>query len=167
MPNPLQEAWDIFVQFKKEQIKPPATDAELETVEYQLGFALPSGLKDLYRLSNGQRDRQDLGIFKNVSGANVYSRVWFVAVEELPDYYHLLCSNEDWEKQFGTDFLPFAVEGEEYLGYCYAISRQHGTVHILWTDFPDPFLPIDWQLCAFKRGDSVLDFLKHQNTLLF
>lgn len=167
MPNPLEEIWDIFAKLKKEQLNPPATDAELQAVEYQLGFALPEGLKDLYRLANGQRNQQDLGIFKNVSGANVYSRVWFITAAELPDYYHLFCENEELLKEFGKDFLPFAVEGEEYLGYCYAISIQDGSVHILWTDFPDPFLPVDWQLCAFKRGDSVLDFLKHQNTLLF
>ena len=167
MNTPLELAWEVFTTFKKEHLHLPATETQLAEVEQKLGFKLPEDLKSLYRLANGQRDRQDLGVFKNVSGANVYSRVWFIEVEQLPEYYQLLCAQEELLTEFGTDYLPFAVEGESYLGYCYAISLSKGSIHILWTDFPDPFLPIEWQLFAIKRGHNMLDFINHQNSLLF
>lgn len=167
MLNPLEEVWTVFTQFKKEHLNLPASEEQILAVEKALGFELPNGLKDIYRFANGQRDVQDLGIFKNVSGANVYSRVWFIQIEELPMYYHLLCSQEELLTAFGDDYLPFAVEGESYLGYCFAISISKGSIHILWTDFPDPFLPIEWQLFVIKRGDNMEHFIQNQNTLLF
>lgn len=167
MQKELEIAWEQFARLKELQLNPPATEEDIQKVEVELGFALPDGLRNLYLLADGQRDRQDLGVFKNVSGANVYSRVWFVAVDELSEYYDLLVSDQELKAEFGEDYLPFAVEGEEYLGYCYAISIKDGTIHILWTDFPDPFLPVEWQLNVIKRGENMLDFIQHQNSLLF
>ena len=157
--------WKFFVAGKDKLFNAPALPEQIKKVENKLNFKIPDDLKTLYLLTNGQQDFQQKGVFKNVSGFDVYSRVFFLPVQQLPLYYAKTFENESMMDSFGKEFLPFAVEFEQQLGYSYAISLKDNGIYMLWTDLSDPHLPADWQLSAIRRGKGMFEFLQFQHML--
>lgn len=149
MKNDLKIEWEKFIKHKLECFNPPVTEEILSNIDNKLGFKIPDDLKNLYKINNGQRENLEKGVFKNVSGENLYSRVRFLKVQDLINSFKLITSDDELKEEFKDEFLPFAIEHKESLGNCYAISLKTNKIYILWTDYLDPFNPPAWQIWAF------------------
>ena len=167
MDDRIKTEWARFTNWHKDSFNPPAGEAIISKTEAALGFAIPEGLKDVYRLSNGQLKMKATGVFKNVSGADVYTHVRFLSVEELPRAWNMIISDKEISEEFNNEFLPFALEKEKTLGYCFGISLKTGGIYMLWTDCTDYFTPVSWQLWRIFRANSMLEFIQLQNLMFF
>lgn len=171
MTNPLLETFQKFIapfESLKQSLAPPAEPSRVASVEKEIGLPLPKDLKNLYQIANGQKDFLGKGLFKLVSGFDIYVRPFFIPVESLSHYFQLISVDEELRREFKNDLLPFAVESEDRLGYCYAQSLSTGKIYALWTDYSQAYLdPPEWHIMQFLRADNMEGFLKYQYGLLF
>lgn len=165
--NALQKNWQDFSSKKiAEYLNPPCATSNIEAAENDLGFALPKELTQLLVLNNGQKLEAE-GIFKNISGWDIYNKLKFLDCNSIVWAYKEILNDEDLLGEFGLDLIPFATKGgKDFLGDTYAINIHTGEIFILWTEAADWTLPKEWQFGIFKRGDSLIDFIKLQ-TMLF
>lgn len=148
-------------------LNPGCTEEKLLDIEKQLGFPIPEQLRALLKLSNGQRFEKN-GLFKNASGADVYSRAYFLDADSIVFAWKQITGDLQLAEEFNNEYLPFATQhGREGLGYAFGISLKTGKVYVLWTDYMDFTGPASWDIWAIRRGDSLVDFLKLQNLMLF
>jgi hypothetical protein len=125
----------------------PCPPERIRQAERDLGFELPPSLVRLLELSNGQKADTD-GVFKSVSGWNVYKRLIFLDVESI------------------VAVVPFAAEKRSTCwDEVFSIHRETQKVSLVWTVAPDPFLPPDWQFSRRGRGETLADFLRWQVSL--
>lgn len=136
---------------------PPGT---LRDVERDLRFELPESLAALLKLNNGQTPGS-AGIFKSVSGWDVYCRNTFLDAEGIAIAYKAFVQDEDLLAQFGDQEIPFAASDREI----FSVHRENGTVGLIWTEVSDPFLPPEWQLWRFDRGKNLAEFFRRQVVL--
>lgn len=171
MEDRLIDAWTRFCEILRgygkavSTLNPPCPAEMILAVEQRLQFDLPSSLKALLRLSNGQRLDQD-GIFKSVSGWNVYRRQVFLDVESIPTAYERFLRDEVLVDEFGTDEIPFAVAGTpESHPEVFTIHRESQVVSLIWSDYRDPLMPAAWQVTRAPRGADLAEFLHRQIAL--
>lgn len=149
------------------QLHAGCPEEKLLETEKKLGFPIPEQLRALLKLSNGQRFEK-FGLFKNVSGSDVYTRAYFLDADSIVYAWEQITSDRYLAEEFSNEYLPFATEhGREGLGYAFGISLKTGKVYVLWTTHLDMFNPPSWDIWAIRRGDSLVDFLKLQNLMLF
>ncbi|MCX7852286.1 MAG: SMI1/KNR4 family protein [Caldilineales bacterium] len=168
----LAEAWERFRQALKLYgeacwvLNPPCSTEEVHEVETRLGFELPPSLKALLAINNGQRidnDRIKMGIFKSVSGWDVYERHVFLGIRDIEIAYRTFIDNTVLRSEFGVNEIPFAIAGNP-TSYkeAFCINRSTGVVSLIWTDHVDLFNPAEWQVKKFTRARSLAEFVQKQ-----
>jgi hypothetical protein len=143
---------------------PACTESDIERAESELGFALPEDLKALLRLNNGQKRAEgSVGIFKSLSGWDVYRRHGFLSAAEIALAYRAFVSDAVLRAEFGAEQIPFGVAGNpEHFEEAFCIQRESGAVSLIWCAYPDPLSPAEWQVQRFPRGESLAAFLEKQ-----
>jgi hypothetical protein len=115
----------------------------------------------LLELSDGQKPDTP-GIFKSVSGWDRYRRQIFLDVESIVAVYRHFAEDELLMASFPGE-VPFAAEKRSSCwDEVFTIHRETQKVSLVWKSAPDPFLPPDWQLSRFGRGEDLADFLRFQ-----
>ena len=157
---------NIWINFSTQQIcsalNSPGSITGIQDAEKKLGFLLPTELTELLVLNNGQIFNRE-GVFKNITGWNVYNKLKFLDVQSVVWAYKEILNDTDLVSTFGISLIPFATEGgNAFLGDTYTINKCTNEIFTLRTTAVDWTLPKDWQLSAFKRADNLVDFLKLQ-----
>src|SRR5437764_6140975 len=91
-------------------LNPPCPADTIRKVEHDLTFDLPEPLRTLLKWNNGQTP-DSTGIFKSVSGWNVYRRHTFLDAESVAIAYEAFLRDENLLEEFGDQEIPFSVEG--------------------------------------------------------
>jgi len=166
----LASAWEQFTGTLKcygqafASLNEPCPAERIRWAERELGFELPPSLVRLLELSNGQKPDTE-GIFKSVSGWNVYKRLVFLDVESVVAVYRHYVEDRDLMKEYPGE-VPFAAEKRSTCwDEVFSIHRETRKVSLVWTVAPDPFLPPDWQFSRFGRGEDLAEFLRWQVSL--
>lgn len=171
----IAESWGKFRQvlqlYREVQLvlNPPCSTEQIREVETQLGFEIPSALKVLLAINNGQRVNDDgvkEGIFKSLSGWDVYERHIFLGVEDIQIAYTTFVDDPVLRSEFGISEIPFAISGSPS-GYreAFCIHRSTGVVSLIWTEYSDPFNFAKWQVEKFTRAESLAEFILKQIAL--
>ncbi|MDW8319453.1 MAG: SMI1/KNR4 family protein [Anaerolineae bacterium] len=168
----LAEAWEQFRQALElygeasRVLNPPCSTEQVHEVETRLGFELPPSLKALLAINNGQRidnERNKRGIFKSVSGWDVYERHVFLGIRDIETAYRTFIDDTILRSEFGVEEIPFAVAGNPTrYKEAFCINRSTGVVSLIWTDYVDPFSPADWQVKKCTRARSLAEFVQKQ-----
>jgi hypothetical protein len=176
-------------------LNPPCSTQNILEVEGKLDFELPYMLKTLLTLNNGQRiDREVVmktsrwqkvanmigyhakepsankgnaqGIFKSISGWDVYDRHIYLGLEGIQTAYKTFIDDDVLVAEFGTNEIPFAVAGSaEKYREAFCINYVTGIVSLIWTLYYDPFNPPEWQIEKFIQAESLAEFIEKQITL--
>jgi hypothetical protein len=117
-------------------------------------------------LNNGQKsgaEPSENGIFKSVSGWDVYERQVFLGIGGIAKAYKTFVEDEVLVDEFGTSEIPFAVAGDssEYKE-AFCINRSSQAVSLIWTQYFDPSNPPEWQVYRFERAKSLTEFIEKQ-----
>lgn len=167
----LTAAWQDFTGVLKiygnalASLNPPCPPNPIRDAESALGFALPNSLAELLKLNNGQK-LDSPGIFKSISGWDVYRRSVFLDAESVVIAYRAFVGDEGLLKVFGDKEIPFAVAGSpSSYDEMFSVNRDDGRVSLLWTGAGDPFLPFDWRVARYKRGNDLAEFIRAQAAL--
>jgi hypothetical protein len=163
-------AWTEFATVlkgygKDSSLNEPCPPEAIRNAERELGFELPPALATLLKLSDGQTP-DSTGLFKSVSGWDVYLRHSFLGAEGLAVAYRNFVENEYLLEVFGDQELPFAVVGtpDDYREV-FSVNRETGEVSLIETQIIDPRLPPEWQLTRHPRAESLAKFLRDQTIL--
>ncbi len=168
----IAESWEQFRQVLEVYgdvhlvLNPPCSTGQIREVETRLGFELPPSLKALLAINNGQRvnsNRVKKGIFKSVSGWDVYERHIFLGIREIETAYRTFIGDSVLRSEFGVSEIPFAVAGSprEYRE-AFCLNRSTGVVSLIWTEHADPFNPAEWQAKKFTRAEFLAEFIQKQ-----
>ena len=142
-------------------LNPPCPADTIRKVEQNLTFDLPEPLRTLLKLNNGQTPDSP-GIFKSISGWNLYSRHTFLDAESVIVAYKAFLRDENLREEFGDQEIPFSVAGKpNHYKEIFSIHRQTGKVSLIWTLY-DPLLPSFWQTSRLARGNNLSEFLRRQ-----
>lgn len=163
MNNYITNAWVNFSTGKINQaLNEPATVEEIKEGEKKLKLLFPSSLKTILQINNGQNSSYP-GIFKNISGWDIYNKLYFLNIQQIIKAKHLLDTDEHLIAEFRGNYLPFAAQNiNELTGDMYAIHVKNHEIFTLWTSYPDWTSAPEWQLGIFKRGDHMKSFLDLQ-----
>ena len=147
-------------------LNPPCSAERILQVENKFNFELPGPLKTLLALNNGQQvgnEGSKNGIFKSISGWDVYERHVFLGIEELETAYETFMNDNVLTAEFGINEIPFAVAGNS-TSYreAFCINALTGKVSLIWTQYIDPFNPPEWQVQKFMRAESLMKFIEKQ-----
>lgn len=167
-PEDLADAWRAFTEILKcygnapASLNEPCSAEKIREVEREMKLELPADLVELLKLCNGQKP-DTRGVFKSVSGWDVYRRQIFLDVESIPAAYAAFLRDEVLVQEFGDQEIPFAAARSAH-GYeeIFSVHRETQRVSLIWTEISDPFLPPEWQLTRFDRGEDLEDFLRWQ-----
>jgi hypothetical protein len=172
MTTDLVETWGQFSEVLKRYGKAysllnlPYSVEQIQAVEKKFNFELPGTLKSLLALNNGQQvgdEDNKSGIFKSVSGWNVYERHVFLGIEAIKTAYATFIQDPILVAEFGANEIPFAVAGSPtQFREAFCIHAKTGKVSLIWTQYVDPFNPPEWQVQKFKRGESLIQFIEKQ-----
>ncbi len=152
-------------------LNPPCSVAELAIFEQRFNLALPPALTALLALNNGQRIDErgaEAGLFKSLSGWNVYERHVFLSIQEIAIAYQTFISDEVLVAEFGRNEIPFAVAtgrktySPKNYKEAFCINSLTGAVSLIWTQYFDPLNPPEWQVQKFKRAESLSEFIEKQ-----
>ena len=144
-------------------LNPPCSADTIRNVEQDLGFDLPEPLTTLLKLNNGQAP-DSTGVFKSVSGWNVYSRHTFLDAENVAVAYKAFLRDENLLEELGDQEIPFAVEGKpNNFKEMFSIHRGTGKVSLIRTLY-DPLMPPSWQTNRFARGPRWIEDAKKEET---
>jgi hypothetical protein len=144
-----------------ESLNGPCSSDEMQAAEARLGIALPGPLRHLLTLNNGQR-AGTVGIFKSLSGWDVYQRHVFLSAEAVAGAYHDFVQDELLATQFGVEEIPFAVAGKADCGSLCSVQAQTGAVSLIDTEVHDWTLPDEWQLVRRRWAPTLSLFLDDQ-----
>jgi hypothetical protein len=168
----LVQAWEQYKSILKAYggadalLNPPCSAQQVGEVETRLSFALPLSLRALLTLNNGQRlDEQGMakGIFKSVSGWDVYQRQVYLGIQEIEAAYKAFVDDNVLIAEFGAGQIPFAVAGSPtHYTEAFCIDFSTETVNLIWTQHVDPFNPPEWQVHKFRRAESLTEFVQRQ-----
>lgn len=152
-------------------LNPPCSVDEIVAVEHICNVTLPPALQALLALNNGQRIDErgaEAGLFKSLSGWNVYERHVFLSIQEIPIAYQTFMNDEVLAAEFGRNEIPFAVatgrktySPKDYRE-AFCINSLTGAVSLIWTQYYDPMNPPEWQVQKFKRAKSLTEFIEKQ-----
>lgn len=147
-------------------LNPPCSTEQIHEVETRLGFELPSSLKVLLLMNDGQCVNSNgvkKGIFKSVSGWDVYEKHIFLGIRGIETAYRTFIDDSVLRSEFGVNEIPFAVAGNP-TGYreAFCLNRSTGVVSLIWTEYADPFNPPKWQVDKFTRAESLAEFIQKQ-----
>lgn len=171
------EAWERFKSVLKLYgkahlfLNPPCSAERIQEVERKLNFEFPSTLKYLLAINNGQRiDDEGIkkGIFKSVSGWDVYERHVFLSLEEIRKAYKSFIDDKVLVEEFGANEIPFAIAvcpvpfNQTQYKEAFCINSSTGAVSLIWTQHIDPTTPPEWQVEKFKRAESLIEFIEGQ-----
>ncbi|QZZ20443.1 SMI1/KNR4 family protein [Leptothermofonsia sichuanensis E412] len=168
----IAESWEQFQQVLELYgevhliLNPPCSTEQIHALETRLGFELPSSLKVLLAINNGQRVHNNgakKGIFKSVSGWDVYERHTFLGIQDIETAYRTFIDDSVLRSEFGVSEIPFAVAGSP-TGYreAFCLNRSTDVVSLIWTEHADPFNPAEWQVGKFTRAESLAEFIQKQ-----
>lgn len=167
----LVETWERFRYILKLYnadvlLNPPCTTEQIQEMNQKVGVDFPSTLKSLLTLNNGQHIGIKKGIFKSVSGWDVYEKHVFLSLEEIWAAYKSFINNKILVEEFGKSEIPFAVSPVQFSQMQYkeafCINSATGTVSLIWTQYIDPMNPPEWQVEKFKRAESLIEFIEKQ-----
>lgn len=171
MASDVAEAWKQFQKVLELYsahvvLNPPCSAEQIREVEARLGFKFPASLEALLAINNGQRangNEVKKGIFKSISGWDAYERHIFLGICDIEAAYRTFIDDSVLRSEFGDSEIPFAVAGNP-TGYreAFCINRSTGVVSLLWTDYPDPHHPAEWQVQKFTRAKSLAEFIQKQ-----
>lgn len=155
--------WNDFIKAIRldDDLNSPSSIKEILDIEVLLGFNLPDELKNIYLNNNGQIGKKK-GLFKAVSGYDVYRRPLFLSLKEMYLIWKKLCEDKDMRDYFSFTFIPFASDNKDYPDNVFCLDVETSRVFLLWALAPDPTLPVDWQLTRIKQADSFAQFLDNQ-----
>lgn len=152
-------------------LNPPCSPAQMSEAEGRLNFTLPQPLKTLLALNNGQRvdDKKTVkGIFKSLSGWDVYERHVFLGLDEIGQAYKAFVDDQVLVAEFGTSEIPFAIAvfpvpfKQTPYKEAFCINSSTGLVSLIWTQHIDPMNPSEWQVARFRRAASLAEFIEKQ-----
>jgi len=173
----LVETWEQYKSVLKlygnalALLNPPCSTLQLSKAEKRLHFALPPSLKTLLALNNGQQlvdQATPQGIFKSVSGWDVYERHVFVGLEGICEAYESFISDKVLVEEFGVREIPFAIAVSPvpfrptHYQEAFCINSATGIVSLIWTQHVDPLNPPEWQVAKFRRAESLAEFIGKQ-----
>jgi hypothetical protein len=147
-------------------LNPPCSSDEIRKVENKLGLELPSMLAQLLSLNDGQKldgGGANTGIFKSISGWDVYERQVFLGVDDMGKAYRTFVGDRVLTKEFGVGEIPFAIAGSpaKYReAFCINSSTQ--SISLIWTQHSDLSNPPEWQVYKFSRAKSLTEFIEKQ-----
>lgn len=143
----------------------PCTPPDRAHAEMALGFALPAPLQTLLDLNNGQQPNSE-GLFKSVSGWDVYRRHVFLDALGIARAYQTFVADAVLLDEFGRDEIPFAL-CKHLTAYdeVFTIHRHTLAVSLIWTEYIDPYNPPEWQVRKFARAETLCDFILLQHHL--
>jgi hypothetical protein len=176
MSTDLVNAWERFTHVLKIYnahllLNPPCTAEHIQEVDRKFNFDFPSPLKSLLALNDGQQiDDEGIkkGVFKSVSGWNVYQRHVFLSGEEIRKAYESFINDEALVEEFGKKEIPFAIAPSpipySQIQYreAFCVNSSTGIVSLIWTQHIDPMDPPEWQIAKFKRAESLTEFIEKQ-----
>ena len=172
MISDLTQTWTQFQEVLKRfgnaysLLNPPCAPSSLSKFDDRFPIQLPEPLKTLLAINNGQEvagEGQKNGIFKSVSGWDVYERHVFLPIEGIETAYKVFVQDTVLLAEFGRSEIPFAVAGTpSQYSEAFCIDAATGAVSLLWTAYRDPFNPPEWQVERFKRADSLASFIEKQ-----
>jgi hypothetical protein len=179
MSTDIVKAWEQFTHVLKIYnahllLNPPYTAEQFQEVDRNFNFDFPSPLKSLLALNDGQRiDDEGIkkGVFKSVSGWNVYERHIFLSLEEIKKAYKSFIGDEVLVEEFGTNEIPFAIAVSpvpySHIQYkeAFCINSSTGAISLIWTQYIDPMNPPEWQVAKFRRAESLIEFIEKQTEL--
>jgi len=147
-------------------LNPPCAPQSPRAFEDRFSIQLPEPLKTLLAINNGQvvtGDGSKNGIFKSVSGWDVYERHIFLGIEGIAIAYQVFTSDSLLLAEFGSHEIPFAVAGSpSRYREAFCVHAVTGAVSLIWTEISDPFNPPEWQVQRFRRSDSLAEFIEKQ-----
>jgi len=155
-------------------LNPPCAAEQIQELGKKFDLDFPSPLKSLLALNNGQRiDDEGIkkGVFKSVSGWDVYERHIFLSLEEIKKAYKSFIDDEVLVEEFGKDEIPFAIAvspiAYSQIQYkeAFCINSSTGIVSLIWTQHIDFMNPPEWQVAKFKRAESLMEFIERQTEL--
>jgi hypothetical protein len=176
MSTNIVETWERFTHALKIYnahllLNPPCAAEQIQEVDKEFALDFPSPLKSLLALNDGQRiDDEGVkkGIFKSVSGWNVYERHIFLSCEEIKKAYKSFIDDEILVEEFGTNEIPFAIAVSpipySHIQYkeAFCINSSTGAISLIWTQYIDVMNPPEWQVAKFRRADSLIEFIERQ-----
>jgi hypothetical protein len=177
MSTEIVETWKRFIDVLKLYsnahllLNSPASTDEIQNVEGEINLELPSTLKSLLALNNGQLiDDEGMmkGIFKSISGWDIYERHVFLSVRGISNAYKSLIDNKVLVEEFGIHEVPFAVAlrltpySQIQYKEAFCINSLTGIVSLIWTQPIDPINPPEWQIAKFRRAGSLKEFIERQ-----
>lgn len=170
-PEPAEDlpaAWQGFCRKLRlygkaiEWLNEPCSAAAIAGAEERLGFQLPPSLVQLLQLADGQK-KDTKGIFKSVSGWDVYRRHAFLDLEGIVAAYEGFVEDELLRTQFGKRDIPFTADlGKDLHGEVFTVEMNDESVRLIWTGTADPWMPAEWQVSRFSRGANLAEFLRVQ-----
>ncbi|UZQ54117.1 SMI1/KNR4 family protein [Trichothermofontia sichuanensis B231] len=168
----IAESWEQFRQVLAVYcethlvLNPPCSTEQIHEVETRLSFELPSSLKVLLSMNDGQRVNSNgvkKAIFKSVSGWDVYERHIFLGIRDIETAYRTFIDDSVLRSEFGVNEIPFAVAGSPTrYREAFCLNRSIGVVSLIWTEYTDPFNPAKWQVDKFTRSQSLAEFIQKQ-----
>jgi hypothetical protein len=170
--NTLENTWSLFKDTIKvfpqlaNDLNRGCQQSDITAIGKKMGTVLPDALKRLYVLNNGQRGEAD-GIFKAVSGYSKFSKVFFLPLDKILAVWQYLRADKPIDV-FRPNDIPFAADrcvtqqNIHSMDDVFCMDSETGEVFLLWTAFPDPFLPPDWQTNRIKQAENLIDFLHKQ-----
>jgi hypothetical protein len=139
----------------------PAPAEDVGRAEAELGFPLPGALRDILAINNGQV-QDSPGVFKSLSGWDVYRRHMFLDAAAVAGAYLELVGDESCRRLLGEDEIPFGVNGTARFGAILSIHRVTGAVSLLRNDSLDWTLPEDWVIVRKPWAPTLASFLDDQ-----
>ena len=168
----LTQTWTHFQEVIKRYgkasslLNPPCAPSSLSEFDDRFPIRLPELLKTLLAINNGQEvtgEGRKNGIFKSVSGWDVYKRHVFLTIEGIETAYKVFIEDTVLLAEFGGSEIPFAVAGiPGQYSEAFCIDALTGAVSLIWTEISDPFNPPEWQVQKFHRADSLQAFIEQQ-----
>jgi hypothetical protein len=141
----------------------PCPSDKIAAVELALGMKLPLDLVEILKLNDGQTLERK-GIFKSVSGWDLYRRHIFLDIDSIAIAYETFIQDNVLLQEFGDKEIPFAVSNQlSSYDEVFSINRDTQRVSLIWTQYIDPFNPPEWQVGKFVRGENLVEFLKQQS----
>jgi len=140
----------------------PCPHSKIASVESDLNFELPIALVELLTLNNSQKS-DSKGVFKSVSGWDVYRRHTFLDVESIAAVYKTFVQVKTLCEEFGDKEIPFAADAlRSSPREVFSINRDDQSVSLIWTGYTDPFNSPEWQVAKFARGNNLIEFVRQQ-----
>jgi len=169
---PMVEAWERFKDILEcycnalSLLNPPCSAEHIQKIENRFNLELPHTLKILLTLNNGQLvdDRgAKSGLFKSISGWDIYERHIFLDIEGIGTAYNTFIDNKLLTDEFGVNEIPFAVAGSpKHYREAFCINCSTQAVSLIKTAVWDPWMPPEWQVHKLNRAESLMEFIEKQ-----